>query len=109
MERVNKLAWPSTIKETGEGGGRSLVRGKSLLSVATGEHCLHRVVVSVTLYIRVYVEIDSASWILRKLGRDASRCLAPANLPSFLFFFFYNLSNSFQGEPEIRFMRYVDT
>lgn len=90
----------------GEGGGRSLVRGKSLLSVATGEHCL---VVSVTLYIRVYVEIDSASWILRKLGRDASRCLAPANLPSFLFFFFYNLSNSFQGEPEIRFMRYVDT
>lgn len=100
------MAWPSTIKEMGEGGGRSLVRGKSLLSVATGEHCL---VVSVTLYIRVYVEIDSASWILRKLGRDASRCLAPANLPSFLFSFFYNLSNSFQGEPEIRFMRYVDT
>lgn len=66
---------------------------KSLLSVATGEHCL---VCSIYYtYIYIYHEIDSESrpWKNAKqetsvLRVDASRCLAPANLAFFLLPFF---------------------
>lgn len=89
---------------------------KSLLSVATGEHCL----VCSIYYTYIYIYISrNWFWIAALEERETGNFRSPrrrvkvsgSGESGFFFssFFFYNLSNSFQGEPEIRFMRYVDT
>lgn len=72
---------------------------KSLLSVATGEHCLVCSIYYTYIYIYIYYEIDSESrpWKNAKqetsvLRVDASRCLAPANLAFFFLPFFFTTS-----------------